>query len=150
MTWRDSHSDTFVRELGATVGDALLAPHRSYLPLIRPLLKREYVKGLAHITGGGITDNLPRVLPAGCAAEINRRSWTPPPIFRLIQQLGGVSRDEMSRTFNMGIGLIVACAAADAERVVNMLAREGEPGSSAVRIGSVVPGDRQVRYLDVP
>jgi phosphoribosylformylglycinamidine cyclo-ligase len=140
--------DTFVRELGATVGDALLAPHRSYLPLIRPLLKREYVKGLAHITGGGITENLPRVLPAGCAAEIDRRSWTPPPIFRLIQQRGGVSRDEMSRTFNMGIGLIVVCAGADAERVVNMLAREGEP--SAARIGSVVAGDRQVRYLDVP
>ena len=88
--------DTFVRELDATVGDALLAPHRSYLSLIRPLLRREYVKGLAHITGGGITENLPRVLPEGCAAEIDRRSWTPPPIFRLIQERGGVSRDEMS------------------------------------------------------
>ena len=140
--------DAFVRELDATVGDALLAPHRSYLSLIRPLLKREYVKGLAHITGGGITENLPRVLPEGCAAEIDRRAWTPPPIFRLIQERGGVSRDEMSRTFNMGIGLIVACAAADVERVVNTLAREGEP--NAVRIGSVVPGDRQVRYLDAP
>jgi phosphoribosylformylglycinamidine cyclo-ligase len=140
--------DTFVRELGATVGDALLAPHRSYLSLIRPLLKREYVKGLAHITGGGITENLPRVLPEGCAAEIDRRSWTPPPIFRLIQERGGVSRDEMSRTFNMGIGLVVACAAGDVERVVNTLAREGEP--NAVRIGSVVPGDRQVCYVDAP
>ena len=78
------------------------------------------MKGLAHITGGGITENLPRVLPEGCAAEIDRRSWTMPPIFRLIQERGGVSRDEMSRTFNMGIGLIVACAAADAQRVLNM------------------------------
>jgi phosphoribosylformylglycinamidine cyclo-ligase len=140
--------DTFVRELDATVGDALLAPHRSYLSLIRPLLRREYVKGLAHITGGGITENLPRVLPEGCAAEIDRRSWTPPPIFRLIQERGGVSRDEMSRTFNMGIGLIVACAATDVQRVLNTLAREGEP--NALRIGSIVPGDRQVRYIDAP
>ena len=71
-------------ELGATVGEALLAPHRSYLPLVRPLLERGLVKGMAHITGGGITDNLPRMLPEGCAAEIDLRAWTVPPIFRLL------------------------------------------------------------------
>src|SRR5207247_1019200 len=77
--------DKVVRELGVTIGDALLAPHRSYLPFVRPLLERHYPRGLAHITGGGITENLPRVLPDGCAAEIDRRSWQVPPIFRLLQ-----------------------------------------------------------------
>ena len=92
------------------------------------------MKGLAHITGGGITENLPRILPEGCAAEIDRRAWTVPPIFQFIQDRGGVGRDDMYRTFNMGIGLIIACTAREAERVVNTVARAGEP--NAVRIGS--------------
>ena len=138
--------DTFVRELGATAGAALLAPHRCYLPNVRPLLERGYVKGLAHITGGGITENLPRILPEGCAAEIDRDAWTVPPIFQFIQDRGGVGRDDMYRTFNMGIGLVVACTAREAEHVVNTVARAGEP--NAVRIGSVVSGDRTVRYLE--
>jgi phosphoribosylformylglycinamidine cyclo-ligase len=141
-------ADAFVAELNGTVGDALLAPHRSYLSPIRPLLEREYVKGLAHITGGGITENLPRVLPEGCAAEIDIAAWTPLPIFRFIEERGGVSRAEMLRAFNMGIGLIVVCAATDAERVINTLALAGE--THAVRIGSIVPGDRDVRYLNAP
>ena len=110
--------DTFVRELGATAGDALLAPHRCYLPFVRPLLERAYVKGLAHITGGGITENLPRILPEGCAAEIDRRAWIVPPIFQFIQDRGGVAGDDMYRTFNMGVGLIIACTAREEERVV--------------------------------
>jgi phosphoribosylformylglycinamidine cyclo-ligase len=137
--------DTHVRELGATVADALLAPHRSYLPFVRPLLERDYVRGLAHITGGGITENLPRILPEGCAAEIDAGAWTPPPLFRYLQNRGQIARDEMYRAFNMGIGLIVACAAPDAERVINTLARAGEP--NAVRVGVVVSGDRTVRYI---
>jgi phosphoribosylformylglycinamidine cyclo-ligase len=137
--------DKFVRELGVTLADALLAPHRSYLPFVRPLLERHYVRGLAHITGGGITDNLPRVLPEGCAAEIDRRSWSIPPIFRLLQQHARISDEEMFRTFNMGIGLIVACAPRDAERVVNTVSLAGEP--NAVRIGFVVSGARSVRYV---
>ena len=137
--------DTSIPELGTTAGAALLAPHRCYLPSVRPLLERGYVKGLAHITGGGITENLPRTLPDGCAAEIDRSAWTVPPIFRFIQDRGGVGRDDMYRTFNMGIGLIIACTARDAERVVDSLTRSGEP--NAVRIGLVVSGDRAVRYL---
>ena len=137
-------ADTFVAELGTTIGDALLAPHRSYLSLVRPLLDRQYVRGLVHVTGGGITENLPRVLPDGCAAEIDRRAWTVPPIFRLLQQRGGIATDEMFRAFNMGIGLIIACAARDAERVINTVARAGEP--DAVRIGFVVSGNPQVIY----
>ena len=137
--------DKVVRELGVTIGDALLAPHRSYLPFVRPLLERHYPRGLAHITGGGITENLPRVLPDGCAAEIDRRSWQVPPIFRLLQQHGRVADEEMFRTFNMGIGMIIVCAPRDAERVINAVALAGEP--NAVRIGFVVSGDRTVRYV---
>ena len=128
----------------ATIGDALLATHRSYLPVVRPLLERGWVKGLAHITGGGITENLPRILPEGCGAEIDRRAWTVPPLFKLLQLRGGVKEDEMFRAFNMGIGMIVACAARDAERVLNSLARDGE--RHAVRIGFVVAGAGAVAY----
>jgi len=137
--------DTFVKELNATLGEALLATHRSYLPFVRPLLDRDYVKGLAHITGGGITENLPRILPDGCAAEIDRQAWAVPPIFKVLQQRGGIAEGEMLRAFNMGIGLIVACAARDTERVMNTLARHGEP--NAARIGFVVAGDRTVAYV---
>ena len=137
--------DTFVRELGTTIGDALLAPHRSYLNLVRPLIEREWIRGLAHITGGGVTENLPRTLPEGCAAEIDLRSWPIPPIFRLLQQHGAIARDEMFRTFNMGIGLVIVCTARDAERVINTLMRGGEP--NAFRLGFVVAGERSVRYV---
>jgi phosphoribosylformylglycinamidine cyclo-ligase len=137
--------DTFVRELNATVGDALLAPHRSYLPLIKPFLDRQSMKGLAHVTGGGISENLPRVLPDGCAAEIDRRAWTVPPIFRVLQQRGDIPDPEMFRTFNMGIGLVIVCASREAERIINTLSRAGEP--NAIRIGFVVSGDRSVTYL---
>jgi len=137
--------DTHVAELGTTVGSALLAPHRSYLSLVRPLLERRHVRGLAHVTGGGITENLPRILPEGCAAEVDRHAWTVPPLFRLLQQRGGIAEDEMFRAFNMGIGLIVACAARDAERIINAVSLAGERG--AVRMGCVVSGDRTVRYV---
>jgi phosphoribosylformylglycinamidine cyclo-ligase len=138
-------ADTLVRELDATVGDALLAPHRSYLPVIKPFLDRQSIKGLAHVTGGGITENLPRVLPDGCAAEIDRQAWTVPPIFRVLQQRGDIADVEMFRTFNMGIGLIIVCSSREADRIMNTLSRAGEP--NAVRIGFVVSGDRTVTYL---
>jgi len=137
-------ADTFVAELQSTVGDVLLAPHRSYLSGVRPLLGRDSLKGLAHITGGGITENLPRILPDGCAAEIDLRAWDVPAIFRLIQQRGGIARDEMFRAFNMGIGLIVACTASDADGVIHSIGRTGD--LAAVRIGVVVSGNGQVAY----
>ncbi len=136
---------TFVPELETTVGDALLAPHRSYLKAVQPLLERSLVKGLAHITGGGITDNLPRILPAGTAAEIDASAWTPPPIFRLLEQRGGIAREEMYRAFNMGIGLVLVCASGHLDAVTAALARAGE--RQAHRIGRIVSGDRAVRYL---
>ncbi len=132
--------DSRVAELGTTVGAALLEPHRSYLPLIRPLLSSGIIKGMAHITGGGITDNLPRILPDGTGAEIDRSSWHVPPIFSWLQRTGDVPDDEMMRTFNMGIGLIVACDDASAEQLIAQL------GAGAARIGRIVAG-RGVRYV---
>ncbi len=103
------------------------------------------VKGLAHITGGGITENLPRILPEGCAADVDLQGWTVPPIFQLLQRHGGIVRDEMFRAFNMGVGLVIVCAARDAERVITMANVAGEP--NAFRLGFVVAGERSVRYV---
>jgi phosphoribosylformylglycinamidine cyclo-ligase len=138
-------ADTPVPELGATIGDALLAPHRSYLKVVRPLIERGLVKGLAHITGGGITENLPRTLPEGCAAEVDLQSWTAPPIFKLLQERGRIAIGEMLRTFNMGVGLIVVCSSANTQRVLNIVADAGE--RRAFRLGLVIAGDRTVLYV---
>ena len=108
------------------------------------LLSSGLIKGMAHITGGGITDNLPRILPEGTAAVIDRSAWQVPPIFQWLQRTGQVPDDDMLRTFNMGIGLIVACDNAQADRLINEFARAGEP--SAVRIGRVVSGSKGVEY----
>ncbi len=133
-----------VPELAGTIGDALLAPHRSYLPLIRPLLGAGTIKGMAHITGGGITDNLPRILPAGTGARVDRSAWSVPPVFKWLQRTGGVADDEMMRTFNMGIGLIVVMAADEADGVLRALHDAGE--RAAVRIGEITPGPPGVTY----
>jgi len=135
-----------VPELGATVAEALLAPHRSYLPLVRPLLAgaRPIVKGMAHITGGGITDNLPRVLPDGTEAIVRLDAWDVPPIFQWLQRSGGVPREDMLRTFNMGIGLILVVARDDADAARAALREAGEP--RAVLIGEIAAGHGHVRY----
>lgn len=135
---------TYVPELDATVGDALLATHRSYLPVIRPLLAGGSIKGMAHITGGGITENLPRVFPDGCGAVIDRAAWQVPPIFTLIQRLGGIAEPEMLRAFNMGIGLIIVCASGAAGSLLEQLAGAGE--TSARIVGHVEAGPGGVRY----
>ena len=136
--------DSVVPELGTTVGQALLAPHRSYLPILRPLLTTGVIKGMAHITGGGITDNLPRILPEGTSAVVTRSAWRTPLIFEWLQQTASVPEAEMLRTFNMGIGLIVVCSPGDAGAVLAAVAEAGEPG--AVRIGSIRSGGEGVRY----
>jgi phosphoribosylformylglycinamidine cyclo-ligase len=135
---------TVVEELGCTIGDELLRVHRSYLPVIRPLLEAGLVKGLAHITGGGITENLPRILPPGTAALVDKSAWTPNAVFRYLQRVGNVPEDDMYRTFNMGIGLVVGCAADDAERVTVMLQAAGE--TRVHRIGRIVEGEPGVVY----
>jgi phosphoribosylformylglycinamidine cyclo-ligase len=136
--------DSHVPELGAPIGQLLLVPHRSYLPVIRAVLPTGAIKGMAHITGGGITDNLPRILPEGTAAVIDRSAWPVPAIFQWLQRIGSVPDDDMLRTFNMGIGLIIACDNSDAEGVIDALTAAGEPG--AVRIGHIVVGERTVKY----
>ena len=145
----DLRVGTYLAEVGSFVGEELLRPHRTYLPVVRPLLDRGAgpcpVKGMAHITGGGITDNLPRVLPEGTAARVDRSRWKPLPIFEYLQDRGEVPDDDMFRTFNMGIGMILVVGAADADRVLARLAESGEPG--AIAIGEIVPGDRLVQYV---
>ena len=131
--------NSYVPELSRTVGDALLEPHRSYLPFIRPLLDGGRIKGMAHITGGGITDNLPRVLPHGTAAVIETSAWEVPPIFRWLQQSGNIPGDDMMRTFNMGIGLIIVTGRDHAEPLIGELAARG--GRDARLIGEIVPGE---------
>jgi phosphoribosylformylglycinamidine cyclo-ligase len=137
-------ADTLVPDLGVTVGEALLAPHRSYLAAVRPLLDAGLVKGMAHVTGGGITENLPRTLPAGCAADVDRRSWTVPPIFAFLRNRGGIAEDEMLRAFNMGVGLIAVVEASASNHALDLLRRAGE---RPIALGRVVAGDRSVRYV---
>jgi len=95
-------------ELDKPIGEVLLEPHRSYYSILKPHLS--LVNGLAHITGGGFPDNVPRILPEGLAARFNSRAWEIPPVFRLMQLLGNTSRDEMYHVFNMGIGMVVVCS----------------------------------------
>jgi len=129
--------DQRVPELGTSVGEALLQPHRGYLQALGPLLERGKVRALAHITGGGFPGNIPRVLPQGLGARVQTRSWDVPPIFRLIQTGGRIGDAEMFRTFNMGIGMVVIVAPEDHHDVEHSLERRGE---SSYLIGSVVSG----------
>jgi phosphoribosylformylglycinamidine cyclo-ligase len=99
-------TDQYVNELGDKVGAALMRPHRSYLAPIRKLMQAEVVHGFTHITSGGLTHNLPRVLPKGLAVQVDLTAWEAPPLFTHLQKLGGLEREEMLATFNMGIGLI--------------------------------------------
>jgi phosphoribosylformylglycinamidine cyclo-ligase len=125
-------------ELERSVGEVLLDVHRSYLAPLWPLLEDDLLHGLAHITGGGIPGNLPRVLPEGLGATIDRTAWTPPPLFRVLQRAGGVDRDEMYRVFNMGVGMALVVAADRADTVMSRLAAAGEEPRV---IGSITDGD---------
>jgi len=136
--------DSTLPGLGAVVGDVLLAPHRSYLAPVRPLLAAGLVKGMAHITGGGITENLPRALPEGTGALVRRRAWEVPAFFRWLGDAGRVPDEDMMRTFNMGIGLIVVVAPGDLDRALDELRAAGESGARV--IGETEAGDRRVRY----
>ena len=129
---------TQLPELGMTAGEALLLPHLSYLKPLDGLLDQGLIKGLAHITGGGLTDNIPRILPEGTAVRIEQDSWPMPPLFELLRRLGNVSESEMYRTFNMGVGMVIVCSANDAEIVERHLKEE------CYTIGNVVSGNREV------
>jgi phosphoribosylformylglycinamidine cyclo-ligase len=141
--------DTQVPELGRTVGEALMEPHRSYLPLIRPLLHGGRIKGMAHITGGGITDNLPRVLPRGTSAIVDGAAWEIPAVFRWLQRNGEVPIEDMMRTFNMGLGLVIVTARDKAEPLMEELAARG--GRDARVVGEIVHGEPpSVSYVNLP
>ena len=131
--------------LGNSIGDELLRPHRCYYRALYPLLQdMPQIHALAHITGGGLYDNLPRVIPNDVQAIIDRRSWSPLPIFRLIQESGHISDAEMFRSFNMGIGMVVLV---DKEYAPAVVQRLNQAGESAAIIGSVQKGPNDVQIL---
>jgi phosphoribosylformylglycinamidine cyclo-ligase len=136
-------ADQYVNELRDKAGVALMKTHRSYLSIIRKLTAADLVAGMAHITGGGITENLPRILPKNVSAAIQLGSWPVLPIFDHLQTLGNVPQEEMFRTFNMGIGLICVVPADKYKRAKSMLDRANEPHAV---IGKIVKGDRRVLY----
>ena len=111
--------ENYYPELARTLGEELLEPHRCYYHQLKPLLPM--IKGMAHITGGGLIDNVPRVLPQGMAAQLRRRAWTVPPIFQLIQKQGNVTQNEMFHVFNMGIGMVLICSPDNADQLTGQL-----------------------------
>jgi len=135
--------ETYVNEIKNKVGNELMRTHRSYWPILRKLIDGQCASALAHITGGGITENLPRVLPRGTAAVIELGSWPVPPIFEHLQQLGNVPQDEMLRTFNMGMGMLLVVPAEKFKKAQTVLERVGE---KAYTIGRIVKGERKVTY----
>jgi len=135
--------ETYVNELKGKVGNELMRTHKSYWPAIKRLVDGECIAAMAHITGGGITENLPRVLPRGVAAVIEMGSWQIPPIFDHLQKLGNVPSEEMMRTFNMGIGMVLVIPSKKFKKAQTVLERAGE---KPFTIGRIVKGDRKVMY----
>ncbi len=136
--------DQYVNELKDKTGAALMRQHRSYLSILKKLTQAGVVTGMAHITGGGITENLPRILPKGLCAQVELSSWEPPPLFQHLQKLGSVEQDEMMRTFNMGIGMIVVVPAELAKKAKAILNRANERHCV---IGRIARGERRVQYV---
>ena len=141
-------ADTFVPELGRTVADELLEPTRLYVRAVKTVYRRYRVKrivhGIAHITGGGLVDNIPRILPDGCGISLRRGSWTIPRVFPWLQSLGTVDDGEMDRVFNMGIGLVIIVAEYFAESIVRQLSHR--LGIPAWIIGEVISGEKVVSW----
>jgi len=133
--------DTHLSTLDKSAGSALLEPHKSYLRALEGLLDSGFIKGLAHITGGGLTDNIPRILPEGTSVVIERDSWPVLPVFTLMEEIGSVTDAEMFRTFNMGVGMIVITAPQDTETIKSHLQDIGE---AVHEIGRVTEGARTV------
>ncbi|MED4731456.1 phosphoribosylformylglycinamidine cyclo-ligase [Aneurinibacillus migulanus] len=132
-----------VAELGGKLGDVLLTPTRIYVKSCLALLEKVKVNGLVHITGGGFYDNIPRILPEGTAAHIEYGTWNIPPVFNLVETKGNVSKQDMFRTFNMGIGMIAIVRESDVDEALRVLTEAGE---QAQVIGRIVQGDRDVQF----
>ncbi len=135
--------NTYIEDFGRTLGEELLEPHRPYLDAVLPLLEGDHVHALAHITGGGITENLKRALPPNLDAVVHRGSWKVLPVFRFLQRRGNIDQEEMYRTFNMGIGMILVVAKQEVSEVLGRLRSTGE---DPVEIGEVRPGGGKVVY----
>jgi phosphoribosylformylglycinamidine cyclo-ligase len=136
--------DTFVNEIKGKAGAELMKTHKSYWPVLRKLINAGLLNAMAHITGGGITDNLPRVLPKGTAAVVEMGTWPVLPVFSHMQSIGNVPQDDMMRTFNMGIGMVLVVPAEKFKRVQGLIERSGE---KSYMIGRIVKGDRKVTYV---
>lgn len=134
---------TVVPQLGHTLGDELLRPHRSYLAAVQPLLEAGLVSGMAHITGGGLLENPPRVVPADLAVRLDARAWEIPPIFRLIQRQGNIPWPEMARVFNLGIGMLLFCHPGAVTDVLRVAAATG--GRVVGTVHALAPGAPRVR-----
>lgn len=128
-----------------TLGDLLLTPTRIYVRSLLKLMEKVDVHGMAHITGGGLTENVPRMLPSGLAAEIKNGTWPVSAVFKLLQACGSISESDMNRTFNMGIGMVVAVPAAQAAQAIQVLQAEGE---TVYRIGQLIAGDHDVVFAN--
>jgi phosphoribosylformylglycinamidine cyclo-ligase len=135
--------ETYVNEIKGKVGNELMRPHKSYWPVLRKLIDSECVSAMAHITGGGITENLPRVLPRGTGAVIELGSWPVQPIFEHMQNLGNVPQEEMLRTFNMGLGMLLVVPNKKFKKTQTLLERASEKGYT---VGRIVKGERKVMY----
>ncbi len=135
--------ETYVNEVKNKVGNELMRTHRSYWPVLKKMVAGECVVAMAHITGGGMTENLPRVLPRGTAAVIELGTWPVLPIFEHLQKLGNIPQDEMLRTFNMGIGMLLVVPAKKFKKAQTLLERAGEKFYS---VGRIVKGERKVMY----
>ena len=137
-------ADQHIPELGTTAGDELLKHHKSYVKSVLMLRKHYDIKGIAHVTGGGLPDNVVRILPPNCCAEIQKDAWEMPPIFPFLQEKGSVDESEMYRVFNMGIGLVLVLPSNQVEAAIDALKAAGE---SPVLIGVILPEERSVRIV---
>lgn len=135
--------DTYVSEIKGKAGAELMRTHKSYWPILKKLIAADLVHAMAHITGGGITDNLPRVLPKGACAVVEMGTWPILPLFTHMQQIGNVPQDDMMRTFNMGIGMVLVVPAKKFKRVQTIVEKAGE---KAYLIGRIAKGERRVQY----
>jgi phosphoribosylformylglycinamidine cyclo-ligase len=134
---------TKFHELDCTLGEELLKPTKIYVKTVQALIEKHHIKGIAHITGGGFIENIPRTIPSGLKAVIEHGSWDIPPVFKLMQSLGNIEEKEMFNTFNMGIGLVLAVNSENAEAIIRTL---GDLGEKAYIIGSVAKGEGGIEF----
>ena len=136
--------DRYIPELGTTIGSELLAYHKSYVKSVLALRERCDIKGIAHITGGGLSDNIIRILPLNCCAEVRKGTWEIPPVFPFLQEKGGVDEAEMYHVFNMGVGMVVVLPPSQIDTAIASLRELGESPSL---IGEIIHGEKCVRII---